>query len=266
MTRDHNPPFLLTGKVALLTGSTRGIGLAAARMLARQGARVAVSSRKAEACSAVESELRDAGFDAIGIAAHAARADDLEHLVAAVVERFGRLDILVCNAAINPSFDPLTELPEDSWARILDTNLSGPLRLARLALPHIAAAGGGAMVSVSSVNARFGLAGSGAYGVSKAALEQMTRQLAVEWGGRGIRVNAVAPGTVRTDMIRALLEKPGFIDTIQGNTPTGRIGEPEDVAAAIGFLVCDEARHITGQVLTVDGGQTITRAAGLKAD
>jgi NAD(P)-dependent dehydrogenase (short-subunit alcohol dehydrogenase family) len=163
----------------------------------------------------------------------------------------------VANAGTNPVFDALSDLPETSWARILETNLAGPWRLARFALPHIAAGGGGAMVLVSSVNAKFGMAGSGAYGISKAALEQMTRQLAVEWGGRNVRVNAVAPGTVRTDMVRALVERPGFVDGILRATPLRRIGEPEDVAAAILFLAA--ARHVTGQVLTVDGGQTIAR-------
>jgi NAD(P)-dependent dehydrogenase (short-subunit alcohol dehydrogenase family) len=177
------------------------------------------------------------------------------------MSHFGRLDIVVANAATNPVFDPLTELTEESWLRILNTNLSGPRRLARLSLPHIAAGGGGAMVLVSSVNAKFGMTGSGAYGISKAALEQMTRQLAVEWGGHGIRVNAVAPGTIRTDMIRELAARPEFIDGIVRATPLRRIGEPEDVAAAVLFLVSQAARHITGQILTIDGGQTITRGS-----
>jgi len=148
---------------------------------------------------------------------------------------------------------------EESWARIMETNVSGPLRLARYALPQIAAAGGGAMVMVSSVNARFGFLGSGPYGVSKAALEQMTRQLAVEWGPKGITVNAVAPGTVRTDMVRSLIERPGFMDAVLRSTPLGRIAEPEDVGAAIVFLLCGAGRHVTGQILTIDGGQSIRR-------
>jgi dehydrogenase/reductase SDR family member 4 len=247
------------GKVAVITGATRGIGLAAARLLAQCGARVVVSSRKPEACEAVKSELEAAGHEAIAIPAHAAREADLAQLIARTVESFGRLDVVVANAATNPVFTPLAELPEDSWARILDTNLSGPLRLARHALPHLAAAGGGAFVLISSVNAQRGVKGSGAYGVSKAGLEQLTRQLAVEWGERRVRVNAVAPGTVRTDLIRRLAERPGFMDSVLGSTPLGRIAEPEDVAAAIAFLASDSARHITGQVLTVDGGQTIAR-------
>ena len=243
------------GKVAIITGSTRGIGLATARMMAEQGCELTISSRKAEACEAARAAFAAQGHQVLAIPAHAGREADLQHLVEATVERFGRLDIVVANAATNPVFDALTALPEDSWARILDTNLSGPLRLARHALGAIAAAGGGAMVMVSSVNARFGMKGSGAYGVSKAALEQVTRQLAVEWGGEGVRVNAVAPGTVRTDMVRALTERPGFIDGIVRSTPLGRIAEPEDVAAAILFLASDAGRHVTGQVLTVEIGR-----------
>jgi NAD(P)-dependent dehydrogenase (short-subunit alcohol dehydrogenase family) len=251
--------FGLTGKVAIITGSTRGIGYASAQAFAAHGARVVISSRKPEACEAVRRAFAADGYEVLAVPAHAAREQEVARLVDRTMEHFGRLDVVVANAGTNPVFDPLTELAEESWGRILETNLSGPLRLARHALPHIAAGGGGAMVLVSSVNAKFGMAGSGAYGISKAALEQMTRQLAVEWGGRSVRVNAVAPGTVRTDMVRALAERPGFMDKIVQGTPLRRIAEPEDVAAAILFMASHAARHITGQVLTVDGGQTITR-------
>ncbi len=251
-------PFSLAGKVAVITGSSRGIGLGAAQSMAMLGASVVISSRKSEACEAVVAQLAEAGHQALAVPAHAAREDDVERLIAATLERFGRIDILVANAAINPSFDPLTELPEDSFAKIMEMNVRGPLRLARHGLPHVAKQGG-AMVMVSSVNAAVGMKGSGAYGPSKAALESMTRQLAVEWGGRGVRVNAVAPGTVRTDMIRALVAQPGFLDGILSRTPVGRIAEPEDLGNVIAFLASDAARHMTGQVLTVDGGSSILR-------
>lgn len=247
------------GKVAVLTGGTRGIGLATLRRLVQEGARVAFSSRKADICAQVEGELRDEGFDCIAVPGHAASEDDVGRLVDAALAKFGGIDIAIANAAVNPVFDPLTDLSEASWAKIIDTNLSGPLRLARLTLPHIARRGGGAIVCVSSVNARVALAGSGAYGVSKAALEQMVRQLAVEWGMKGIRVNAVAPGTTATDMIRSLRDKPGFMDSIAAATPLRRIAEPCDIASVIAFMASDAARHVTGQTLVVDGGQTITR-------
>jgi dehydrogenase/reductase SDR family member 4 len=247
------------GQVAIITGSTRGIGLATARLFAAANARVVISSRKPEACEAVRRDLAGAGRDVLAIAAHAAREDEIANLVARTIERFGRLDIVVANVGTNPVFAPLTDLPEESWSRILETNLAGPLRLARHALPRMAAGGGGAMVMVSSINAQRGVAGSNAYGISKAALEQMTRQLAVEWGERNVRVNAVSPGTVRTDMVRRLMERPGVAERIVSATPLRRIAEPEDVAAAIAFMASGLARHVTGQVLTVDGGQTIER-------
>jgi len=253
--------FSFADRVAIVTGSTRGIGLAIARLIAGAGGRVVISSRKPEACEAVRADFAALGHDVLAIPAHAGRSEDLARLVSLTLSHFGRLDVVIANAATNPVFDPLTELSEESWDRILSTNLSGPLHLARLALPHIAAGGGGAMVLVSSVNAKFAVAGSGAYGISKAALEQMARQLAVEWGGQGIRINAVAPGTIRTDMIRELAARPEFIDRIIRATPLRRIGEADDVAAAVLFLASEAARHITGQVLTIDGGQTITRGA-----
>ena len=247
-----------TGKVAIITGATRGIGLECARLIARLGGKVAVSSRKADACERVCRELTDQGYDAIAVPTHAARDADLAQLVAATMDKFGRLDVVIANAGINPTFDLLADLPDDSFARIMDLNLVGPLRLARHALPLIARQGG-AMVMTSSVNAQAGMVGSGAYGISKAALEALTRQLAVEWGKHDIRINAVAPGTTRTDMVRVLTQRPGFIDTVKATTPLGRIAEPEDIAAFIVFLASDHARHMTGQVLTVDGGQNILR-------
>ncbi len=251
----------MTGKVVIVTGSTRGIGLATVRLIACAGGSVVVSSRKAQACEEVCQTLRAEGFDAMPVAAHAAQEEDIHRLVDATLQRYGRLDAVVANAGVNPVFDPVTEITDSSWSRILDTNVAGPLRLARHALPHIATSGGGSMVMMSSVNAHVGFAGSGAYGVSKAALEQLTRQLAVEWGPQRITVNAVCPGTVRTDMIRLLLERPGFLDSVQRASPLGRIAEPDDVAGAVLFLLSDLARFVTGHVLAVDGGQTITRRA-----
>ncbi|MFT4054134.1 MAG: SDR family oxidoreductase [Novosphingobium sp.] len=249
---------MFVDKAAIVTGGTRGIGLATVEYLARRGARVAFSSRKAQACDAVERRLRDEGLECLAVPGHAACDADVARLVAACVEAFGGVDVVVGNAAINPVFDPAIALDDAVWAKVMDTNVAGPLRLARHAMPYLRARSG-AIVLVSSVNARVGMAGSGAYGVSKAALEQLVRLLAVECGPEGVRVNAVAPGTTATDMIRSLRDVPGFIDTIRDATPLRRIAEPEDVAAAIAFMASDAARHVTGQTLVVDGGQTITR-------
>lgn len=253
-----NDPFAFHGKVAIITGGTRGIGFATARLLGLRGAKIVLASRKADACARAEAALQAEGIDARAVPGHAAKAGDIQRLVETALAAFGGIDIAIANAGVNPVFDPLTEVAEDSWAKIIDTNVSGPLHLARLALPHIAERRG-AMVMVSSINAGFGIPQSGAYGISKAALEQMTRQLAVEWGVKGVRVNAVSPGTTRTDMIRALAEQPDFIRSIEQRSPLHRLGEAADVAAAIAFLASDAARHITGQVLRVDGGETIAR-------
>jgi dehydrogenase/reductase SDR family member 4 len=252
-------PFSLDGKVAVVTGSTRGIGLATVRMLAEAGARVVVSSRKPEACEAVRAELVAVGHDAIAVAAHVGRPEECAALVEGTIRHYGRLDIMVANAAVNPVADPLETLAPEAWAKVLDTNIGGPWHLARAALPEIAKAGGGAMVMVSSISAFVAAEGSAAYGISKAALNQMVRQLALEWGGRGVRINAVAPGTTQTDMIRTLTAQPGWLDAVIARTPLARIGDAEDVAGAILFLASSAARHVTGQVLVVDGGETIRR-------
>ena len=251
--------FSMDGKVAIVTGSTRGIGLATLRMLAESGARVVVSSRKSEACEAVRDSLLADGHEAIAIPAHVGREEDCANLVARTIDHYGRLDVVVANAAVNPVFDPLASLTPDAWHKVIDTNLGGPWRLARHALPAIAKSGGGAMVMLSSIAAFVASEGQAAYGISKAGLNQLVRQLALEWGDRHVRVNAVAPGTTRTDMIRSLVAQPGWLDAVRERTPLDRIGEPEDVAGAILFLASEAARHITGQVIVVDGGETIRR-------
>lgn len=252
-----NPAFSLAGRTAIVTGSSKGIGFAAARAMGLAGAKVVISSRKAENCQAAREALAEEGIEALAVPGHAAREDDIANIIGRALEHFGRLDILVANAAINPTFDPLAELAEESWNRILETNLTGPLRLARHGLQHLGP--GGSMVMVSSVNAAAGFKGGGPYGISKAGLEQMTRQLAIEWGASGIRVNAVRPSTTRTDMIRVLMEKDGFQENLMATTPLRRIAEPEDVGNVVAFLASDSARHMTGQVLTIDGGQSILR-------
>lgn len=252
-------PFSLSGKVAIVTGSSRGIGFAAARLLARQGARVVISSRKADACRQAADALVAEGLDALAVPAHAADLADCERLIARTLAELGRLDILVANAGINPVFATLDALDPGAWAKTFDTNVTGPWRLAALALPHIARQQGGSVTFVSSVNADAAVPGAAAYGPSKAALNGLMRQYAVEWGPRGVRVNAVAPSTTRTDMIRALTERPGFTADIERRTPLRRIAEPDDIAGPIAFLASDAARHMTGQVITVDGGEGIAR-------
>lgn len=214
-------------------------------------------SRKLEGCVAAARMLRAEGFDAAASAGHAARDEDIRRVVNETIDRFGRLDLLVANAAINPTFDPLADLSDESLQRVMDTNVAGPLRLARHGLPHLPT--GGAMVLVSSVNAGVGFRSGSAYGMSKAALEAMARQLAVEWAEKGIRVNAVRPGATATDMVRKLMEREGYMENVMATTPLRRIAEPEDIGNVIAFLLSDAACHMTGQVLTIDGGQSILR-------
>lgn len=259
---DTLPMFRLDGKVAVITGATRGIGLATARLLGAAGAKLAISSRKEEACAATCAQLREAGIDAVAAAGHVGQDADRRRLIDTALQTYGRLDIVVANAAVNPVFAPLENLAPDMWDKIIDTNLTSPWRLSQLALPLIAAQGGGAMVMLSSLAGLVAAPGSGAYAVSKAGENHLVRQLAAEWGPRGVRVNAVAPGTTRTDMIRALIAAPGALDATIAATPLRRIADPQDIAATILFLVSDAGRHLTGQVLTVDGGHSLGAQTG----
>lgn len=250
-------PFRLDGKVAIVTGSTRGIGLAVARLMAQVGARVVISSRKADRCSEVCAQLRAEGLEAIAVACHVGQDEDRVRLVEATLAQWGRIDVLVANAAINPSFDPLLTLSQAVWHKVLDTNLTAVWHLAKLVYPAMAERGAGSIVVLSSIAGILGVPNSGIYAVSKAASQHLARQLAVEWGPAGLRVNVVAPGHTRTDMIRALMAVPGAEQQAVDATALRRLGEPGDVAAAVLFLASDAARHITGQVLVVDGGQTL---------
>lgn len=248
----------LAGKVAVITGSSRGIGKAIAEHFARAGAKVVISSRKLEACEPVAAALRGQGYEAVAIACHVGRKADLEQLVAGTRKAFGGLDLLVCNAATNPVFGPLQDLPDDAFDKILGTNLRGTLQLCQLAIPVMAAGGGGSVIVISSVVAFQGSLALGAYGISKAAEISLCRNLAVEWGPRQVRVNAIAPGLVRTDFAKALWENGELMERVQTRTPLGRIGDPDDIAEVALFLASPASRFITGQVIVADGGLTIT--------
>ena len=253
--------FSLTGKTALITGSSRGIGLATAWMMARAGARVVISSRKPEACQAVRDQFLAEGLEAIAAPCHVGRSEDIHRLVEGTLAAFGGLDIVVANAAVNPLFAPLHETSEDSWRKIIETNLTGAWLLGKLTLPEIAKQGGGAMILISSIASKLGVPNGGPYAVTKAAENHLAKQFAVEWGASHIRVNVVSPGTTRTDMIRASVSDEAImLRTVRG-IPMGRIADPEDIASVILFLASKAARHVTGQVITVDGGQTLNAEA-----
>ncbi len=251
-----NPLFDMTGKVALITGSTKGIGRSIAEEMARSGAKVVISSRKADVCEKVAGELREQGFEALAIPCHVGRKDDLRNLVDKTIEAWGQIDVLVCNAATNPVYGPTSEMTDEAWDKIMDTNVKGTFWLTNMVLPQMAERGDGAVVLLSSIAGIRGNTTIGTYGVSKAAEAALARNLAVEWGPRGIRVNAIAPGLVRTDFAKALTDEPVRAKRAEEKTPLRRIGEPVDIAGLAVFLSTRASAYITGQVIVADGGET----------
>lgn len=250
--------FDLTGKVALITGSTKGIGLAIARRMAEQGARVVISSRNQGACDEVAADIRAQGGDALALACNINYKEQLKALVDATIAHYGQIDILVINAALNPFYGPSQDIPDEAFDKIMHSNIGSAHRLCQLVLPGMAQQGGGSVIIVSSIA---GLKGSnvlGAYGISKAADMQIARNLAVEWGPHNIRVNCIAPGLIRTDFARALWENPETYRHTVAKYPLRRIGEPDEIAGAAIYLASDAGSFTTGQTLVVDGGGTIT--------
>jgi NAD(P)-dependent dehydrogenase (short-subunit alcohol dehydrogenase family) len=257
---DYHDLFDLAGKVAIVTGATKGIGRAIAEAMAAAGAKVVVSSRKAEACAEVAAAIGEAGGTALDVPCNVSRVDDLRALVDRTLAAWDRIDVLVCNAAVNPHFGPMAEVTESVYDKIMDTNVKNNLWLCNMVLPQMAERRDGAVIIISSIGGLKGHDKLGIYGLSKAANMQLARNLAVEWGPANIRANCIAPGIVKTDMARALWEDPAVHDTAVAAYPLGRLGEPIDVAGAAVFLASPAARWITGQTLVVDGGVTI--AAG----
>jgi NAD(P)-dependent dehydrogenase (short-subunit alcohol dehydrogenase family) len=249
--------FDLTGKVAVVTGSSKGIGRAIVEALARAGAKVVVSSRKAEACEEVVSALRKDGREAIAIACNVGRRDDVEALIEKSRAHFGKIDVLVCNAAVNPYYGPLTGLTDEAFNKVMETNVRSNLWLANLVQPEMAARRDGVIIVVSSIGGLKGTDVLGIYAISKAADMQLARNLAVEWGPHNIRVNCIAPGLVRTDFARALWENPKLLEMTEKRTPLRRIGEPDDIAGAAVFLASRAGNWMTGQTIVIDGGVTI---------
>lgn len=254
--------FDLTGKVAVVTGSSRGIGKAIALRLAEHGAKVAVSSRKIEACEAVVAEIEAAHGPgrAIAVAASISAKADLERLVAETGARLGPIDILVCNAASNPYYGPLGGISDEQFRKILDNNILSNHWLVQLVAPGMIERRDGAIVIVSSIGGLVGSPVIGAYNVSKAADMQLARNFAVEYGRHGVRVNCIAPGLIKTDFARALWEDEKRLAKVEAATPLARIGDPDDIAGAAVFLASDAGRFVTGQTVVVDGGVTITGA------
>jgi NAD(P)-dependent dehydrogenase (short-subunit alcohol dehydrogenase family) len=251
--------FDLTGRVALVTGSSRGIGRAIAERFAEHGASVVISSRKAEACvQTAESINRACGREVTKpIAANISSKDELRHLVEETARTFGRIDILVCNAASNPYYGALGGISDDQFRKIFDNNVLANHWLTQLVAPGMIERKDGSIVIVSSIGGLKGSPVIGAYNVSKAADFQLARNLAVEWGKHNVRVNCIAPGLIKTDFARALWENPQTLRAVTATTPLGRIGEPDEIAGAAVYLVSRAGSFMTGQTIVVDGGATI---------
>jgi len=250
-------PFDITGKTAIVTGSTKGIGRAIAVALAEAGAKVAVSSRDAGRVAETAQSLTESGHKVIGIPCNVGRKDELQNLVDQTKAQLGPIDILICNAAINPYYGPAMEIPDDVFAKVMHTNIQAQLWLTQMVVPDMKAQKDGAIILISSIG---GLRGSdviGAYNISKAADIQLAKNLAVELGPDNIRVNAIAPGLVKTDFARALWENPEFAEPRIAATPLRRLGEPEDIAGAAVFLASNAGRWTTGQTIVIDGGATV---------
>jgi len=249
--------FSLAGKVAIVTGSTRGIGRAIVEQLALAGAKVVVSSRKAEACEQTLAELKAAGHDAISVPCNVGYKDQCERLVGTTLQTWGRVDALVLNAAINPYFGSMQDMSDEVFDKMIATNLKAQLWLCKLVCPQMAERGDGSIIIISSIAALRGNSMQGMYGLCKAADIQLARNLALEWGAKGIRANAISPGLVRTDFAKVLYENPDRLQRRLDAIALRRLGEPNDIAGIAVCLASDAGRFITGQNIVADGGETI---------
>lgn len=254
----HTALFSLEGQVALVTGAAQGLGHAIAAALGRQGAAVVLADLDLPACEGAAAGLRAEGIDALAVACDVGDAVAVERLAASAIAWRGRLDTLVCNAGIQGPAGPLAETSERDWDRVFEVNLRGAARLANHVLPVMAGQGGGSVVFMSSIAGLRGNRAIGLYGMSKAALSQLARNLAVEWGPAGIRVNAIAPGLIRTPLATSLLASDDFMARRLAMTPLRRVGEPHEIAGVAVMLASAAGGFITGQTLVVDGGTLIS--------
>ena len=251
--------FNLNGQVAVITGSSRGIGQAIARRMAQHGARVVISSRKQPACEAVASAINNefGAGRAIAVAANISAKPELENLAAEATREFGRIDIVVCNAASNPYYGPQADIADEQFRKILDNNIIANHWLINFCVPQMIERRSGSIIIVSSIAGLRGSPVIGAYGISKAADMQLARNLAVEYGQHNIRVNCIAPGLIKTDFARALWDDEALLARRTATTPLRRIGEPDEIAGAAVFLASAAGSFMTGQSLVIDGGVTI---------
>lgn len=252
----------LTGRVAIVTGASRGIGREIALALAEAGAKVVVASRKQEGVEAVAAEIRQRGGTALAVAAHVGQEEAVAALVDKSVEAFGGVDIAVNNAGTNPQFGPLLEATDSQWDKILEVNLKGAFYLIQRVVPSMQARGGGKIINMASVAGLRPSPAMGIYGVSKAGLIMLTRVMALELGPLNIQVNALAPGVIKTRFSSALWEAPEIAESVVRATPLGRLGETKDVVGAALFLASSLSDFVTGEVLLIDGGMNLSGGFG----
>lgn len=252
--------FDLTGKVAVVTGSSRGIGRSIVERMAEHGAKVVVSSRNIEPCEEVATAINKKYGEtrALAVAANISSKDQLSNLVDKTMQAFGRVDVLVCNAASNPHYGSMQSLPDEKFRKILENNVIANHWLIWMVAPQMIERKDGAIIIVSSVGGLKGNSIIGAYNISKAADFQLARNLAAELGPHNVRINCIAPGLVKTDFARALWENPENLKNSTSRTPLGRIGEPDEIAGAAILLASKAGTFMTGQTIVVDGGATIT--------
>jgi NAD(P)-dependent dehydrogenase (short-subunit alcohol dehydrogenase family) len=249
--------FDLTGKVALLTGATRGIGLAIAAAMGRAGAQVVISSNEAQACAEVPEALRADGIDALGIACDVRERSQVDALVDETLGRRGRIDVLVGNAGLAPHQGPIASASDVDWELTMTVNLRSLLWLTSRVIPDMAGRRDGAVIFTSSLSGLRGNKGIGLYGLSKAGVAQLARNLAVEWGPQNVRVNAISPGVIRTEFARPMLDNDEVMKRRVAQTPLRRVGEPDEIAGVAVMLASRAGGFITGQNLVVDGGTLI---------
>ena len=248
----------LQGKVAIVTGASRGIGAAIATHMAQEGAKVVLVSRKIDGLEAVASEIRKTGGEAIPIACHVGHRNQRQEMLDQALEAFGQVDILVNNAATNPHFGPMLTIDEGAWDKTFEVNVKGYFGMIQLVAGHLQQRGAkGSIVNVASVVGLMAAPMQGVYAMTKSAVISMTKTLAMELGGSGIRVNAIAPGLVETKFAQVLVDNDEIRSSIVNRTAVGRVGQPRDIAGGAVFLASDESDYVTGDVMVIDGGWTL---------
>lgn len=254
---DLSTVFSLIGKVALITGASKGIGLSIAEVFAAAGAKVVISSRNQDALDEMAKSLKHKGYEVSGIACNVGNLDELKHLVDKTVERYGQIDVLVNNAASNPVFGPIHDTSIEAFDKIMDVNLKAPFQLMKLCFPYLRESAEASVINISSVGGISPEPGLGVYSVSKAALISMTKVFAKEWGDHGIRVNALCPGLIKTKFSEAIWSNDQIMQSMIKQLAIKRIGTSDEIASMALFLATSASSYTTGAVLTADGGFTI---------